>query len=349
MGSRRRLVLGDCGIAVAYVALLLMVTGMHTAAPAWLRVLMLAATALPAGLRRLWPLPVFAFVLTVTWLSVLLGTLVDPFLAAGFSLYTVAAGDTGRRWMTVLAIGGLGATAVLVRRSVTGPFWSFDSVGMVVSGALVLAGAWTIGRLVRRSRCQAEKLAEQAVVGERLRIARELHDVVAHSLGVIAVKAGVANHLPESAPDALRVIESTSREALAEMRRLLGVLRAEEPLRPAPGLAELPELADMARELGVEVSVDVRGGPLPEGVDLAVYRIVQEALTNVVRHAAPTSCQVLVDVTGTAVRVDVTNQGRQSSHGLAGMRERVAMFDGALTAGPRPGGGFAVSARVPYG
>jgi len=338
-------VLGDCGIAVAYVVLLLAATGMNAPAPVWRRVLMLVGTGLPAGLRRLWPLPVFGFVLTMTWLSVLLGTMVDPFLAASFCLYTVAA-ETGRRRLSVLAIVVLGASGALVGRGVTGPFWAFSSLGAVLFGALVLGGAWAIGRAVRRSRCYAEQLAEQAVVEERLRIARELHDVVAHSLGVIAVKAGVANHVPESAPDALRVIASTSREALAEMRRMLGVLRAEEPLRPAPGLTELPELADVAREMGVEVSVDVRGGPLPDGVDLAVYRIVQEALTNVVKHAAPTSCQVLVDITETEVRVDVTNQGRQS--GLRGMRERVAMFDGALTAGPRPGGGFAVSARLPY-
>ncbi|WP_211765637.1 sensor histidine kinase [Kutzneria sp. CA-103260] len=345
MGSRRRLVLGDCGIAVAYIVLLLAATGMNAPAPVWLRVLMLAGTVLPAGLRRLWPLPVFALVLTMTWLSVLLGTIVDPFLAAAFCLYTVAA-ETGRRWLSVLAVIVLGGTGAVVGRGVTGPFWTFSSVGTVLFGALVLGGAWAIGRAVRRSRCYAEQLVGQAVVEERLRIARELHDVVAHSLGVIAVKAGVANHVPESAPDAMRVIESTSRDALAEMRRMLGVLRAEEPLRPAPGLAELAELADMAREMGVEVSVDVRGGPLPDGVDLAVYRIVQEALTNVVKHAAPTSCQVLVDVTETEVRVDIADQGRQS--GLRGMRERVAMFDGVLTAGPRPGGGFAVSARLSY-
>ncbi|REH41156.1 signal transduction histidine kinase [Kutzneria buriramensis] len=333
-------------LAVSYLMFLLAATGVNAPAPVWLRILVLAGTALPIGIRRLWPLPVFAFVLTMTWLSVLLGIMVDPFVAAGCCLYVVALDETGRRWPTVLAITGLGATGALVGRGVTGPFWTFSNIGAVVFGALVLGGAWAIGRSVRRNRCYAAKLAEQAVVEERLRIARELHDVVAHSLGVIAVKAGVANHLPDSAPDALRVIEATSREALAEMRRMLGVLRAEEPLRPAPGLDELPELAAVAREMGVEVSLDVRGGPLPDGVDLAVYRIVQEALTNVVKHAAPTSCQVLVDVAATEVRVDVTNQGR--SHGLVGMRERVVMFDGSLAAGPRPGGGFAVSARLPY-
>jgi signal transduction histidine kinase len=341
MSSRRRLVLADCGLAVAYVVLLLAATGTHAAAPVWLRLVMLLGTALPAGLRRLWPLSVFALVMTMTWLSVLLGTLLDPFLAAGFSLYVVAVGEAGRR--RVAAIAGLGAVGALA-----GQFWSLGSVGMVLFGGVVLGGAWTIGRLVRRSRCYAEKLTSQAVTEERLRIARELHDVVAHSLGVIAVKAAVANHLPDSAPDALRVIESTSREALAEMRRLLGVLRAEETLRPAPGLAELPDLAAVTQEMGVEVELDLRGGPLPDGVDLAVYRIVQEALTNVVKHAAPTSCRVRVDVAETGVRVDVTNQGRQGSHGLAGMRERVVMFDGSLTAGPRPGGGFAVSARLSY-
>ncbi|HTI22897.1 MAG TPA: sensor histidine kinase [Kutzneria sp.] len=343
MASRWRLVLGDCGVAVAYVVLLLAATGTHAAAPVWLRLVMLLATALPAGLRRLWPLPVFALVMTMTWLSVLLGTMLDPFLAAGFSLYIVAVGEAGRRWTRVAAIVGLGAAGALA-----GQFWSLGNIGMVLFGGVVLGGAWAIGRLVRRSRCYAEKLTSQAVTEERLRIARELHDVVAHSLGVIAVKAGVANHLPDSAPDALRVIESTSREALAEMRRLLGVLRAEESLRPAPGLAELPDLAAVTQEMGVEVELDLRGGPLPDGVDLAVYRIVQEALTNVVKHAAPTSCRVRVDVAETEVRVDVTNQGRQGSHGLAGMRERVVMFDGSLTAGPRPGGGFAVSARLAY-
>jgi signal transduction histidine kinase len=328
-------------LAVAYVALLLAATGMHAATPVWLRLVMLLGTALPGGLRRLWPLPVFTVVMTMTWLSVVLGTMLDPFLAAGFCLYTVAVGGAGRR--RVAAVVGLGAAGALA-----GQFWSLGSVGLVLFGGVMLGGAWAIGRLVRRSRCYAEKLTSQAVTEERLRIARELHDVVAHSLGVIAVKAGVANHLPDSAPDALRVIESTSREALAEMRRLVGVLRAEESMRPAPGLAELPDLAAVTREMGVEVELDLRGGPLPDGVDLAVYRIVQEALTNVVKHAAPTSCRVRVDVAGTEVRVDVTNQGRQGSHGLAGMRERVVMFDGSLTAGPRPGGGFAVSARLPY-
>ncbi|MFI9385657.1 histidine kinase [Kutzneria sp. NPDC052558] len=339
----RRLVLEECVCAVLYVVLLLAFSGLHVPAPVWLRVLMLVATVVPAGLRRVWPLPVFAFVLTMTWLSVLLGILVDPFLAAGFCLYTVMVETDRHRWwaLAVVVLGGAGA---LVGRGVTGPFWTFTNVGATLFGALVLGGAWAIGRAVRRSRCYARQVAEQAVVAERLRIARELHDVVAHSLGVIAVKAGVANHVPESAPDAVRVIESTSRQALAEMRRMLGVLRAEEPLRPAPGLTELPELVEVAREMGVEVSMEVRGGPLPDGADLAVYRIVQEALTNVVKHAAPTSCQVLVDVTETEVRVDVTDLGRQN--GLRGMRERVAMFEGALTAGPRPGGGFAVSARL---
>jgi signal transduction histidine kinase len=345
MGSRRQLVVVDCLVAAVYVMLLSSVVGAQTVVPAWVRLIVLAGIALPAGVRRLWPLPVFAVVMTMTWLSVLLGIVMDPFFAAACCLYTVAVGEAGRR-AAVLTIVGFGAVCAVIGSGGHGPLWSLDNMAGVVLVALVLGSAWTIGRLTRRSRCYAAKLAEQAVVEERLRIARELHDVVAHSLGVIAVKAGVANHLPDSAPDALRVIESTSREALAEMRRLLGVLRAEETLRPAPGLAELPELAAVAREMGVEVRLDVRGGPLPDGVDLAVYRIVQEALTNVVKHAAPTSCHVLVDVTETEVRVDVTNQGR--SHGLVGMRERVVMFDGSLAAGPRPGGGFAVTARLPY-
>lgn len=138
----------------------------------------------------------------------------------------------------------------------------------------------------------AERLARESVAEERLRIARELHDVVAHSVGLIAVKAGVANHVlrsrPEEAHEALRVIETSSRSALVEMRRLLGVLRTEPPgLGPLPGLAALPELAERTRLAGVAVDLDVRdAGGVPEGVGLSVYRIVQEALTNVVKHAA---------------------------------------------------------------
>jgi len=153
--------------------------------------------------------------------------------------------------------------------------------------------------------------------------------------------------------EALASIKDTSKSALDEVRSLLGVLRTEggdlsAPLVPEPDLSRLPGLVASVNTQGVEVTLDNTVDAAPKAVQLAVYRIVQEALTNVVKHAAPTSCRVRVDVAETEVRVDVTNQGRQGSHGLAGMRERVVMFDGSLAAGPRPGGGFAVSARLSY-
>ena len=172
---------------------------------------------------------------------------------------------------------------------------------------------------------------------------------------------GAARPPAGEAQDALRVIESASRTALAEMRHLLGVLRSDVDgveLAPVPGVAGLPALADRAEQAGVPVELDVRCAErLPDGVALSVYRIVQEALTNVVRHAAPTRCRVSVVAEAGEVRVEVTDDGpgtrtpapeRHAGHGLIGMRERVLMYGGSLHAGPRPEGGFGVSARIPY-
>ncbi|MCP9955830.1 histidine kinase [Actinomadura madurae] len=181
-------------------------------------------------------------------------------------------------------------------------------------------------------------------------------------MSLIAVKAGVAVHVaearPEEALDALRVIEATSRSSLAEMRHLLGVLRtgaADAELTPSPGLADLSGLADRAAMAGVHVDLDVDTGDLPDGVALSAYRIVQEAITNVVKHAAPARCRVRVEADGVRMRIDVTDDGPGvrvlpggDGHGLIGMRERVMMYGGDFTAGPRPEGGFAVSAAFPY-
>ncbi|MFF3113439.1 sensor histidine kinase [Kitasatospora sp. NPDC057904] len=244
----------------------------------------------------------------------------------------------------------------------------------------------------------------EAVTEERLRIARELHDIVAHHVGVIAVKAGVANHLlatrpegagealrvPEGAGEALRVIETASRSALAEMRQMLGVLRAggSEPeadgvdgLRPAPGLAALPELVAGATAAGLTAELRTEGtAGLPQGVQSSAYRVVQEALTNVLKHAGPTRCRVELVADGRELRIEVTDEGGAGgrgvrrpgrhggyptrhgpagavgavghgsghSHGLIGMRERVELFGGRFQAGPLSGGGFAVRAELPY-
>jgi signal transduction histidine kinase len=215
----------------------------------------------------------------------------------------------------------------------------------------------------RRLEAEREDRARRAVTEERLRIARELHDVVAHSMSVIAVQAGVAHHVidsrPELARQALATVETNSRSALVEMRRLLGVLRQEdEPsaaLAPSPGLAEVPRLVAQFAEAGLRVDVRTTGTAdgLPDGVDLSAYRIVQEGLTNVLRHGGP-AATVTIDHEPGLVRVSIGDDGParasrdEPGHGLIGMRERVAVFGGTLTAGPRPGGGFDLAATLPY-
>lgn len=246
---------------------------------------------------------------------------------------------------------------------------------------LLVAGAWFLGHSLRDRRRYTETLevknreleqaqhdlARQAVTEERLRIARELHDVVAHSMSVVALHAGagrmVAAGDPPAAQRALATIEETTRSALGEMRRLLGVLRSadgEEPvaLGPAPGLGDLDRLvADVVRS-GVEVQLRVHGDRphVPAGVDLSAYRVAQEALTNVLRHAGPARATVDVRYGDDAVTVEVVDDGRGAAapapaggHGLVGMRERVAVHRGTLDAGPGPSGGFRVRARFPLG
>jgi signal transduction histidine kinase len=246
---------------------------------------------------------------------------------------------------------------------------------------LLTAGAWFLGSYVRDRRryTQAleaknaeleraqQELARQAVTEERLRIARELHDVVAHSMSVVAVHAGVGRMVarddPAAAERALATIEASTRSALAEMRRLLGVLRsgdADGPaaLGPAPGLGDLDQLvADVARS-GVSVELRVHGirPDIPAGVDLSAYRVVQEALTNVLKHAGPAGAVVDVRYTDGTVTVEVADDGRGATapgpaggHGLVGMRERVAVHGGVLHAGPVAAGGFRVVARFPLG
>jgi signal transduction histidine kinase len=204
--------------------------------------------------------------------------------------------------------------------------------------------------------------AEQALVAERARIARELHDIVAHHLSVVVLQAAGAQASAKPAPQALAKIERSGREALTEMRRLLGVLR--EPaegaaLAPQPGMAELAALAEGVRAAGLPVRLAIDGGTaaLPAAVDVSAYRIVQEALTNVLKHAGPASADVTVGCVDGAVVIEVTDDGvggaaadpSAGGHGLVGMRERAAMFGGELLAGPQPGGGFAVRARLPLG
>jgi signal transduction histidine kinase len=293
------------------------------------------------------------------------------------AVYSVAA--YGDRWVALagLAAAELGLAAVQLT-------WTaqFEDPFAWVPFALIVGAAWLLGHFVGDRHVYAarleertaeleqarEELARRAVTEERLRLARELHDVVAHSMSVIAVQSGVGAHIAESRPEevgkALAAIEATSRATLEELRRLLGVLRQDsEPqasLAPVPGLADLDSLLAEVAKAGLAVRLRVEGtpSPLPAGVDLSAYRIVQEALTNVVKHAGPAQAQVTIGYRDQDVTVEVTDDGRGAAapagdgrggtgHGLVGMRERVAAFGGDLETGPRPGGGFRVAARLP--
>jgi signal transduction histidine kinase len=296
---------------------------------------------------------------------------------AAFTLVFVISFHSGR---------GTGVLAYFAMTLAVGEAIGLQPQGIVsastwVTCLLALTVAWLAGDNLRvrqqrwvalearaqRLEAEREERARQAVAAERLRIARELHDVVAHSMSVIAVQAGVANHVidsrPEQARAALATVETHSRAALVEMRRLLGVLRQEnEPatLAPAPGLADVPQLADHFREAGLAVDVEVTGvrTEVPEGVDLSAFRIVQEGLTNVLRHGGPHAAlriaytpvdvQLTIADDGPDGRAAPRSKGDQPGHGLIGMRERVAIFGGSFSARPRPGGGFDLTATLPY-
>ncbi|MER6734523.1 sensor histidine kinase [Streptomyces puniciscabiei] len=242
-----------------------------------------------------------------------------------------------------------------------------------VIGLLAMAAACMLGLLSRERREHATALRTQevaeAVTAERLRIARELHDMIAHSVGIIAIQAGVGSRVihtqPDAARDALQAIESTSRQTLSGLRRTLVALRqaepetataAQAPLAPSPGLADVERLATATAQAGVRVELRVGGQqrPLPADVDLSAYRIVQEALTNVVRHAGTGHCTVTIEYGEEELSVEVVDDGRGVSRdgsghgfGIVGMRERAALLHGRFSAGPRPEGGFRVVARLP--
>jgi signal transduction histidine kinase len=291
------------------------------------------------------------------------------------AVYSVAA--YGSRWVSLagLVVAELGLAAVWLT-----PAMLDRSTFLLYMG--IIAVAWVLGHFVGDRQVYAaqleertaelerarEELARRAVVEERLRLARELHDVVAHAMSVIAVQSGVGAHVAASRPEevgkALSAIEATSRAALTELRRLLGVLRQDSDpqasLTPVPGLANLDSLLTEVGKAGLAVRVRVKGTPLqlPAGVDLSAYRIVQEALTNVVKHAGPAHAQVTIGYRDQDVTVEIVDDGRGAvppasdgragtGHGLTGMRERVAAFNGELQVGPRPGGGFRVAARLP--
>jgi signal transduction histidine kinase len=267
---------------------------------------------------------------------------------------------------------GIGVTAIVAHNDPHG------GVGNFVFTSIAFSIAWTIGFAVSRRFHEAteakeraaraererEERARLAVADERARIARELHDVVGHSVSVMTVQASAARRLlrphQEREREALAVVEQTGREALAEMRRMVGVLRRPEEapaLAPQPSLEYVDKLVDHAREAGLTVELRIEGTPaqLPAGVDLTAYRLVQEGLTNALKHANAHRAEVLVRYGDGHVELMVSDDGRGDGagdgggHGLVGMRERVSVYGGELEAGPRVGGGYRLSARLPIG
>ena len=310
---------------------------------------------LPLAARRRLPLVVHGVSVAAAFGYLALGfPTVGLGLAVLVVVYTTAALRPRRE--------SLAALAVTVALLAAAPGLDMDA-GTAAGNLLVLLAAWALGDAARqraeRAVAAREEAARRAVADERLRIARELHDVVAHTLGVVAVQAGAARLVvaddPERAAAALDTIETTTRGALAEMRTLLGVLRADgegAALAPQPGLAGLTVLVAQVADAGVPVRLSVEGEqrPLPPGLEVSAYRIVQEALTNVIRHADRAPATVVVRYAADRLEVEVTDEGPGPAatpapgHGIVGMRERVAVYGGTLVAEPRPGGGFRVAA-----
>jgi signal transduction histidine kinase len=345
--------------------------------PAYLGYLLLIVSGLVLLVRRRWPVAVFATVVAVSLAYYAAGYPDGPGWVGLFvATYTLTAHGDGHRSLQIVAAGiavltvGWLLTADLQPLNAAG--WVFFRIGTFI----MVAAVGEVVRMARVLAAQAQERAERAeqtreqeaqrrVDAERLRIAREVHDTVAHAIAVINVQAGVTAHVldkrPQQARETLEVIEQTSARALEELRATLGVLRdASEDDRRArsPGLDQLEELAGLAREAGLDVKVEVASPPseLPSAVEQAAYRILQESITNAIRHAGPAHVVIALSYGAGELELRVADDGRGlrephgaqgAGRGIAGMRERAALLGGKLTAGPRPGGGFQVLARLP--
>ncbi|MGM1061348.1 sensor histidine kinase [Saccharothrix sp. Mg75] len=325
-----------------------------------------ALTVAPIALRQRAPVATVAVVIAAVAAYSGLATGLIPNAGVGLlvGVFTVAVLRPRAVAAAVVAVA-LCVLAVVVLRVDAEAAWS-----EIVQSAVVVVGAWVLGEGTRRWSERAERAAEEAtraVAAERVRIARELHDVVAHHMSVISLQAGLASYVLDTdlatARQAIGTVGETSREALTEMRRLLDVLRVDpdEDYRPQPGLADLDDLVARARGAGLTVVVRVTGEvrDLPPGPDLCAYRVAQESLTNVLKHAAAARAEVEVDYGPQTLTLAVTDDGTSAahvplrlpvtSHGIRGMRERAELYGGVLTAGPRAGGGFGVVLRLPLG
>ena len=363
----------DLALAALLVAFGLAELWLVDVGPKTIAVPATAFAALALAFRRVAPLLTVAAVLGAIAAESLLGVSLQrpdaPLLMALVAVYTAGAYLSLRDAVAGLALAIAGVGASYAGSSTNGHSdFAFTSV-VVTAGWLVGRGmhgrvSQTAALAERTQRLEQEAEAERAaaIVEERRRIARDLHDVIAHSVSVMVVQAGAAEDLFERDPagvlEPIRAVQETGRGALVEISRLLGLLRedgAELGLAPQPRLDELPELVEQTQAAGLPVELRIEGTPhpLPLGVDLSVYRIAQEALTNVRKHSAGARAEVVLRYGADAVELLVENDGgtatngHRGGHGLIGMRERVAVFGGTLDAGPQPNGGFRVSARLP--
>jgi signal transduction histidine kinase len=293
---------------------------------------------------------------------------------AGLEVCYMAATRTRRVSLTAVAVASAGLPILVLGFPLPDQLPNGQSGTPVpvitVLVPLVMIIGWLIGHSIRQARGRTElvqaQAAAQTVLAERLRIARDLHDVVAHSIGIIAIQAGSGRRVfdarPDEARDALAAIEATSRETLSGLRRMVKGMRnadpepgpGQAPLDPAPGLAGIERLAAVTRDAGVKVDVDWHGSrePLPADIDASAFRIIQEAVTNVVRHAGAGRCRVAISQQDGQLSIEVTDGGSGGSgagtgYGITGMRERATLLGGDFSAGPRPEGGFRVTARLP--
>jgi signal transduction histidine kinase len=367
----------DVVMAVALTAVALAATGANRVHLDVLSVSLLILQTLPVAVRRRNPMRILYVTGSAITLYSLLGyPQSDGQFGVFLAFYTVAANEPRRRATVAAAItaGGI-LISMAFSAAAASSGWTTNLTGTYLSFGL----AWLIGDNLRVRRAYTQQLEEravqlelereekaaQAVTEERARIARELHDVVAHYVSVMVVQAAGARRIAEKDPaaarTALEAVESAGRTALAEMRRMLEVLREDDPgMGPQPGLAELDRLISQVRDVGLPVELKIVGDAccLPAGMDLAAYRIVQEALTNTVKHGGKAMARVSVRYSDDNLEIEVIDDGRGAAaplltagesggHGLIGMKERVALFGGALETGPVFPGGYRVFARLP--
>jgi signal transduction histidine kinase len=361
---------GDEALAVALTALALLGVALTEASESQRVASAALSVALGAAAARRSrdPLPLLALMLAISVASLAMPTLAQPtnsgvFVFLLLAVYSAAAHTSGRR--TLLA-GGMTVGTFVPALEMSGGITADN----LIFFALIFGAPWVAGRAVRQRRLNDSELEQEkmraaaAIVEERARIARELHDVVAHSISVMVLQARGGRRVLESEPadarDAFAVIESTGQQALDEMRRLVGMLRSGEeslPLAPQPSLKELGSLVEQVRAAGLPVDVAVEGEPrdLPPGVDLSAFRIVQEALTNALKHAGPARARVVLRYLADEFELEISDDGPGTDddsgpgYGLVGMRERVSVYGGELQAGRQPGGGYALRVRLPLG